>query len=90
MQFVSPLSVGFPHTLAWGLPHGMEWLVIGFIALLIFGKRLPGMARGIGQGIVEFKRGLKGAEAEAEGQEQPRFDPQTGKPIEHAESTKAA
>lgn len=88
MQFVSPLSVGLPHTLGLAMPHGMEWIVIVLVALLVFAKRLPGMARGIGQGIVEFKRGLKGAEAE--GQDQPRFDPQTGKPLEHAESTKVA
>jgi Sec-independent protein translocase protein TatA len=34
--------------------------------LLIFGKRLPGAARGIGQSIVEFKKGLKATESDAD------------------------
>jgi sec-independent protein translocase protein TatA len=44
------------------MPHGVEWLVILGIALLLFGKRLPDVARSIGRGVVEFKRGLKGIE----------------------------
>ena len=65
MQFIASFT-GI-HTLAWGLPHnGMEWIVIGVIALLIFGKRIPTMARGIGQGIKEFKSGLKSGEQEAD------------------------
>lgn len=39
---------------------GMEmWIVLG-IALLLFGHRIPGMARALGSGIVEFKKGLSG------------------------------
>jgi len=36
-----------------------EWLVVLVVALLLFGHRLPGMARSLGSGITEFKRGLK-------------------------------
>ena len=36
-----------------------ELLVIGVIALLIFGKRLPEVGRSLGKGIVEFKKGLR-------------------------------
>lgn len=36
-----------------------EWIAILVVALLLFGHRLPGMARSLGSGITEFKRGLK-------------------------------
>ncbi len=36
-----------------------ELLVIGGIALLLFGgKKLPEMMRGLGQGVKEFKKGM--------------------------------
>lgn len=41
------------------LPGGMEWILIGGVALLIFGRRLPDVARSVGKSIVEFKRGLR-------------------------------
>lgn len=42
------------------LPGGVEWVVIGLVALLLFGKRLPGVARSLGQSLSEFKSGLSG------------------------------
>jgi sec-independent protein translocase protein TatA len=36
-----------------------EALVIGFIALLIFGSRLPSVMRNLGSGVSEFKKGLE-------------------------------
>ena len=42
-----------------GLPGGIEWIIIGLIALLLFGKRLPEVMRSLGKGITEFKRGMK-------------------------------
>jgi sec-independent protein translocase protein TatA len=38
--------------------------VLGIIALLLFGKRLPEVARSLGKGIVEFKKGMNGIEDE--------------------------
>ncbi len=75
--------------LAW-IPGPVEWIMIGGIALLIFGKRLPEVARNMGKGVVEFKKGLKGIEDEVDiAGTQPsrpqiayKFDPHTGKPID--------
>jgi sec-independent protein translocase protein TatA len=38
---------------------GGEMLVIGLIALLLFGARLPKVARSLGQSVNEFKQGMK-------------------------------
>lgn len=43
---------------------GYEWIIILVVALLLFGHRIPGMARSLGSGIVEFKKGLKGGDGE--------------------------
>jgi sec-independent protein translocase protein TatA len=55
------------HTLAIAMPGMFEWIIIGGIGLLMFGKRLPDVGKGLGEGIRNFKLGLKegGAEAEA-------------------------
>ena len=49
-------------TLAIWTPSVYELLIIMVIALLLFGKRLPEVARSLGKGVVEFKKGLKGIE----------------------------
>lgn len=43
------------------MPGGYEWIIIGIVALLLFGKRLPGVAKSLGQAMHEFKSGLAGA-----------------------------
>ena len=48
------------------LSSPMEWGVVLVVALLLFGKRLPDVMRSMGQGIVEFKRGIRGVEDDIE------------------------
>ena len=43
-------------------PGPMELLVILIIAVLIFGKRLPEIGRGLGKSLMEFKKGLSEAQ----------------------------
>lgn len=45
-----------------GFGSPIHWLIIGLVLLLFFGNRLPGVMRSLGQGIVEFKKGLAGIE----------------------------
>jgi len=51
--------------LAW-VPGPFEIIVILVVALLLFGKRLPSVGRGLGKSIVEFKNGLKGVKDDVE------------------------
>jgi sec-independent protein translocase protein TatA len=42
------------------MPGGMEWLLIAFVVLLLFGgKKIPELAKGLGSGIKNFKKAVK-------------------------------
>lgn len=51
-----------------GLPGGYEVWIILVIILLLFGRRIPQVARSLGQGISQFKKGLTEPDAEVEAQ----------------------
>jgi sec-independent protein translocase protein TatA len=41
-----------------------ELIIVAGIVLLLFGTRLPRVMRSLGEGIVEFKRGINSSEEE--------------------------
>ena len=49
-----------------GIPGGYEWFIILLVALLLFGKRLPEVARSMGRSVTEFKKGIKGVDEVSE------------------------
>jgi sec-independent protein translocase protein TatA len=61
-----------------------ELIVLAFLGILLFGKRLPEMGRSLGQGIVEFKKGLGSIEQDINQAGQPR-QPTTS--IQHPSSS---
>lgn len=46
------------------MPGRLELLILGAIALLLFGARLPPAARNLGASLHEFQAGLKAVEAD--------------------------
>src|SRR5437870_5267413 len=82
-------------------PNLGMWLVIGIVAVLLFGRRLPEVGRSLGKGIVEFKKGLKGIDDDIDRGTPTdnttttttqaalpghKFDPYTGKPLTASEA----
>jgi len=47
------------------LPGGMEWIIIVFVVLLLFGgRKIPELMRGVGKGIKEFNNARGTIESE--------------------------
>lgn len=47
------------------MPGGMEWVIILFVVLLLFGgKKIPELMRGLGKGIREFNNARTNIESE--------------------------
>ena len=42
----------------------MEMLIVGVVAVILFGSRLPSVARSLGKSLTEFKKGMREFENE--------------------------
>jgi sec-independent protein translocase protein TatA len=68
-----------------------DLVIIAFIAMLLFGNRLPSMMRSLGEGVQEFKKGVAGVEDKRDetGDGNQKIDDkrpsQEGRPAEPAE-----
>ena len=61
-------------------PGGFEMAIVGCIALLLFGNRLPGAMRSLGRSLVEFKKGVKGIEDDSDTASGDSAEPASGEP----------
>ena len=59
-----------------GFLGGFEWLIIALIIIFLFGaKKIPGLARGLGKGIFEFRKAVdEGKEEQSEDKKLPERD----------------
>jgi sec-independent protein translocase protein TatA len=71
-----------------GMPGGSEWIIILILVVILFGARkIPDLARSLGKGITEFKRGLK--DQPADDSSEAKLENQDPKKIEEGgDSTK--
>ncbi|MBI4716721.1 MAG: twin-arginine translocase TatA/TatE family subunit [Planctomycetes bacterium] len=53
------------------MPGTTEWIIILVVALLVFGRRLPDVARSLGKSIVEFKKGIREVKDDIEQADRP-------------------
>jgi len=79
-----------PDTLALFQVGWSELILIGLVAILLFGRRLPEVGRSLGRGIVEFKKGLHEMSDEVESASDDKTSPnQPGKTSSTSKDDKA-
>ena len=71
--------------LAMWMPGPFEWAAIVVVALLVFGKRLPDVARSVGKSIVEFKKGIRDVQSDVDVQS--RIEPPASSKLERKPET---
>jgi sec-independent protein translocase protein TatA len=56
-----------PPLFAFFLDSPVMMLILGALAVLLYGERLPEVARSVGKGFMEFKKGVRSIQDEVEG-----------------------
>ena len=52
----------------WGGIGPVEVVMFSVVVLLLFGKRLPGVMRSLGEGVREFQKAIQGGEGSSSGE----------------------
>ncbi|MCC7086858.1 MAG: twin-arginine translocase TatA/TatE family subunit [Pirellulales bacterium] len=68
---------------------GPELIILGILAVLLFGSRLPEVARNLGKGVTEFKKGLRNIEGEIDDATRERRVSHYDEPIDEREAPTA-
>ncbi len=79
------LTLGFLGNIGWP-----EMLMIGAVMLLLFGSRLPEVGKSLGKGIIEFKKGLKSIDDDAQGEGQTQAPRQINAGVQNMSGSPAA
>jgi sec-independent protein translocase protein TatA len=58
----------------------IEIIVVALIILLLFGNRLPSVMKSLGQGVMEFKKGIQGIEDDGKKVEKDKIEHKEEKP----------
>jgi len=73
-----------------GMPSGMELaIILGIVILLFGGKKIPELAKGLGQGIKNFKNSVKDDEPEVAKNDTEVEEPKKVEASEEGASTEA-
>ena len=67
----------------------MEMMIIGAIAILLFGNKLPEVAKSVGKGFNEFKKGMHGIDEEISSATRTPSPSRPSRVIEDREDTSA-